>query len=105
MSYCRQDDNNRYERDYRYELESDCHSRSRCCNNRPIFPRVVQANLIIPQTVIPVTIVLSQLGTPIIAPTTAAGIGTTLQFGNNLISGNGVIPRILIILQLIFKAC
>jgi len=98
MSYCRQDESDRYERDYRYELESDCHSRSRCCNhNRPIFPRVLQANLIIPQTVIPITIVLSPLGTPIIAPQAAVGIGATLPINANLVAGNGLIPRILII--------
>ena len=83
----------RYERDYRYELESDCYSRSRCChNNRPIFPRVVQANLIIPQTVIPVTIVLSPLGTPVTTPTTAVGIGTTVPLSTNLVLGNGIVP-------------
>jgi len=99
MSYCRRDESDRYERDYGFELESDCHSRSRCCNhNRPIFPRVLHANLIIPQTVIPITIVLSPLGTPIITPTTTVGIGTAVPFGTNLIAGNGIIPRILIIL-------
>ncbi|MDD2377068.1 MAG: hypothetical protein PHD15_06380 [Clostridia bacterium] len=89
MSYCRRDDINRYEHDYSYQLESDCHHQ-RC--RRSTFPRVLQANLIIPQTVIPVTIVLSPLGTPIITPVTTAGIGTTLPLSANLLPGNGIFP-------------
>lgn len=46
------------DRDYWFKVGRDCDSYHRRCPFRPIFPRVLQANLIIPQTSIPIQIVV-----------------------------------------------
>ncbi|MDF2865969.1 MAG: hypothetical protein K0R72_787 [Clostridia bacterium] len=106
MSHCRYDDRNSCDRDYWFDTENESRTRFRNCCRRPNFPTVLQANVIIPQTVIPVRIVVSPLGTL----TQDLGFGTNLQsisttqqtvglsgsipFSTN-IPGNGFIQRIL----------
>jgi|GEM_PF-3440399 len=114
MSYCRQDEirnctrccenDNDYdrrcccERDYWFRTEYECPSRRRHCSNTPIFPRVLQANLIIPQTVIPIRIIVSPatpfggVAAPIVQTVAAAQnitFGGTLPLDPNLLAGNG----------------
>jgi hypothetical protein len=115
MSYCRQDEvrncncchendhdsDNRCgcDRDYWFRTEHDCPSRRRNCGNTPIFPRVLQANLVIPQTVIPIRIIVSPVtglggvAAPLVQTVTAAQnitFGGTAPFDANLLAGNGV---------------
>lgn len=119
MSNCRRHDcdrcececNDRWECDRDYWFRSDPYYHQRCGNFGPTFPRVLQGTLIIPQTAIPIRIVLtSPFGagvTPFIgantantqasilqsislSPQTIAG-GAAVPFDTNLIaSGNGV---------------
>jgi len=62
MSDCRRDCDNRCERDCWFRTEPNCHPRF-----RPVFPTVLQANLIIPQTIIPIRIVVSPGISPLLA--------------------------------------
>lgn len=102
MSQCRQEDISNCRRDYWFSTDDDHDSKSRDCRIRPIFPRVLQANLIIPQTIIPIRIVFSPLTTTNLGFGTAVptvlqtaqniGLDATNLFDTNLIAGNGIIP-------------
>ena len=99
-SKCRHNDEDRCDcdRDYWFRTRP-------CCNPecRPVFPRVIQGNVIIPQTNIPIRIILSPFGTTqafggasqasilqsiSVSPQTIA-TGGAIPFDTNLIGGNG----------------
>lgn len=103
-SRCRHDDDDRCDcdrdrdRDYWFRTDPFCNPRY-----RPIFPRVIQGNVIIPQTNIPIRIILSPFGTTqgfgttsqasilqsiSVSPQTIA-TGGAVPFDTNLIGGNG----------------
>lgn len=86
--------------DYWFRLGRDCDCDDRRCHCRPVFPRVISANLIIPQTTIPIQIVLgggagltaggaSILQSISLTPQTTAA-GMTIPFNTNLAAGNGI---------------
>lgn len=96
---CRHDDDRcDCDRDYWFRTDPFCNSRC-----RPVFPRVLQGNVIIPQTNIPIRIVLSPFGgvqpfgaasqasilqSISVTPQTIA-TGGAIPFDTNLIGGNG----------------
>jgi hypothetical protein len=116
MSHCREcNTNDDHERDYWFRTEQGCHDRLRDSNIRPIFPSIIRANIIIPQTTIPISIVISpdstttlvgSAGIPSVLQTTSGlpqtavntlglpqtvVVGTTNPLNTNLVTENGII--------------
>lgn len=106
MSHCkvrhRDDDRCNDDSDCWFKVGRDCDcdwdDRRRHC--RPIFPRVITGNLIIPQTSIPIQIVvgggagLTAGGASILQSISltpqAAAAGTAIPFATNFAAGNGM---------------
>jgi len=117
MSHCRQNDdcncncgcncgcNCERQGDCWFNCEPKCPRPFPPCINRPIFPTVLQASLIIPQTVIPIRIVVNPTPTPFVSPIVSplispiaspifaqqnGAFGAAVPFDPNLLAGNGI---------------